>query len=89
LEKVFDFDRTHSRNAFHIWRPAGKQQGGIMAPPDKDKHKEYSRYAATCLEMVVVAPNQEARAVQREMAAERLKLADDIIELSKPIKRSA
>jgi hypothetical protein len=89
LEKVFNFDQTHSRDAFHIWLPAGEQQGGVMAAPDKDKHKEYSRYAATCLEMVVVAPNQEARAVQREMAAEWLKLADDIIEQSKPIKRSA
>ncbi len=55
-----------------------------MAVPKDNKHKDYARYAATCLEMVVVAPNQEARAVQREMAAEWLKLADAIIEQSKP-----
>jgi len=36
--------------------------------------------------MVAVAPNQEARAVQREMAAEWLKLAEAIVEQSKPIK---
>jgi hypothetical protein len=39
--------------------------------------------------MVVVAPNQKGCSVQREMAAELLNLADDIIEPSKPIKRSA
>jgi hypothetical protein len=68
---------------------AGNQQGGIMVVPDKDKHKDYSLYAVTCLEMVAAAPDQEARAIQREMAVEWLKLADAIIELSKPIKRSA
>jgi hypothetical protein len=53
-----------------------------MADPKKDKHKDYCRYAALCLE---VAPmlNGEARAAQVEMAAEWLKLADEIIEPSK------
>jgi hypothetical protein len=64
----------------------GKQQGGIMTVPAKNKHKDYARYAATCLEMVAVAPDQEARAVQREMAAEWLRLAEAIVEQSTPIK---
>jgi hypothetical protein len=40
------------------------------------KHKEYARYAAHCLDMVVAAKDQDSRSVQREMAAEWLKLAD-------------
>jgi len=56
-----------------------------MAVPKDNKHKDYSLYAVTCLQMVAAAPDQEARAIQREMAAEWLKLADAIIELSKPI----
>ena len=57
-----------------------------MTVPAKNKHKDYARYAATCLEMVAVAPDQEARAVQREMAAEWLRLAEAIVEQSTPIK---
>jgi hypothetical protein len=57
-----------------------------MAVTKDNKHKDYSRYANTCLEMAVVAPNQKARSVQREMAAEWLKLAEAIVELSTPIK---
>ncbi len=57
-----------------------------MAVPDKDKHKEYSRYAVTCLEMLTAVPDQEARDVQNEMAAEWIRLADAILDLSKPIK---
>jgi hypothetical protein len=53
---------------------------------DLDKHKEYSRYAAECLEMLTMAPNQEARSIQHEMAAEWVRLAEAIMELSKPIK---
>jgi hypothetical protein len=51
-----------------------------MATPKKDKHKEYARYASHCLDMVTVATDQEARAIQREMAAEWLKLADAILQ---------
>jgi hypothetical protein len=50
-----------------------------MAVPKIDKHKEYASYAEHCLEMVPVAPSQEYRAIQREMAAEWLKLADSIL----------
>jgi hypothetical protein len=35
-----------------------------------NKHKEYARYAAHCLNLVVAAKDQESRSIQREMAAE-------------------
>jgi hypothetical protein len=47
-----------------------------MAVPKNDKHKEYASYAEHCLRMAPVAPDQEYRAIRREMAAERLSLAD-------------
>jgi hypothetical protein len=43
------------------------------------KHKEYARYAEHCLHMVTVAQDQDARAIQREMAAEWLELADSVL----------
>lgn len=55
-----------------------------MAIPTNNKHKEYARYAEHCLKMVPPATDQEYRAVQREMAAEWLKLADAIL---RPLKR--
>jgi hypothetical protein len=55
-----------------------------MASPKNDKHKEYARYAEHCLRMVPVASDQEYRAVQREMAAEWLRLADAVLH---PLKR--
>lgn len=57
-----------------------------MATSKNDKHKEYSHYAEHCLQMVPVAPNQEYRAIQREMAAEWIKLADTLLQPSKPTK---
>ena len=42
------------------------------------------RYAEHCLKMVPLAPDQEYRNVQREMAAEWLKLADAVLH---PLKR--
>ena len=45
-----------------------------------NKHKEYARYAAHCLNLVVAAEDQESRSIQREMAAEWLKLADTVLE---------
>jgi hypothetical protein len=50
-----------------------------MTIPKNDKHKDYVRYATHCLEMVPPAAGQEYRAVQREMAAEWLKLADAVL----------
>ena len=57
-----------------------------MAVPKSSKHKEYAQYAKHCLEMVPGAPTQEYRALQREMAAEWIKLADAILQPSKPTK---
>jgi hypothetical protein len=57
-----------------------------MAILKSDKHKEYARYAAHCLNMVTVAKDQDARAIQREMAAEWLKLADAILHPLGPVK---
>jgi len=57
-----------------------------MAVPDKDKHKEYSLYAVTCLQMLIAVPDQEARDIQSKMAAEWIRLADAIVDLSKPMK---
>jgi len=57
-----------------------------MAIPKHDKHREYARYAQHCLEMAPVAPDQEYRAIQREMAAEWLKLADTVAHPLKPKK---
>jgi hypothetical protein len=56
-----------------------------MATPKSDKHKEYARFAAHCLSMVTVAKDQDSRAIQREMAAEWLKLADAVLH---PLKRT-
>ena len=50
-----------------------------MARLKNDKHKEYARYAEHCLQMVPLAPTQEYRVIQREMAAEWIKLADAMI----------
>jgi hypothetical protein len=55
-----------------------------MAAPKKSKHKEYARYAEHCLQMVPRAADQKYRAIQREMAAEWLKLADGVLQ---PLKR--
>jgi hypothetical protein len=57
-----------------------------MAIPKSDKHKDYARYAAHCLNMVPTTKDQDARALNREMAAEWLKLADAIPHPLKPTK---
>ena len=54
-----------------------------MTGPKNEKRKVYAHYAAHCLHMVTAAKDQESRAIQREMAAEWLKLADDIRQPSK------
>ena len=50
-----------------------------MAVPKNDKHKEYANYTGHCLRMAPVAPDQEYRAIQREMAAEWLRLANAVL----------
>jgi hypothetical protein len=56
----------------------------IMAVPKNDKHKEYVHYAEHCLNMVASTSDQDARAINREMAAEWLNLADAVLH---PLKR--
>jgi DNA primase len=58
-------------------------RGHILALPTNNKHKQYARYAEHCLQLVPGIPDQEYRAVQREMAAEWLKLADEVLRSSK------
>jgi hypothetical protein len=50
-----------------------------MAIPTVDKHKDYAHYAAHCLYLVTAATDPDSRAIQNEMAAEWLKLADAIL----------
>jgi hypothetical protein len=89
--QVITFEQNNSLNRFRdnseggpyfpadlMGFPCSLRPGGIMATPKNDKHKEYTRYATHCLHMVTVTRNQESRAIQREMAAEWLKLADAI-----------
>lgn len=58
-----------------------------MAVSTNNKRKLYARYAEHCLRLVPGLPDQEYRAVQREMAAEWLKLADAVIHPAKPLTR--
>ncbi len=52
---------------------------------DKDRHRRYVRYSERCFTMALVAMDEDSRAVQREMAAEWLKLADAVLH---PLKRN-
>ncbi len=47
-----------------------------MKKRETNKHEEYVRYAEHCLAMAKLAPDQESRSIQREMAAEWLRLAE-------------
>ena len=49
-----------------------------MANPMNDRYNDYAHYAAHCSYLVTAATDPESRAIQREMAAEWLKLADAI-----------
>ncbi len=55
-----------------------------MAIPKNNKHKDYVRYAEHCLDLVPVTTDQDDRAINREMAAEWLRLADAIAHPLKP-----
>jgi hypothetical protein len=84
---VVNFGQTHPINARQIFCRVGAVKlfpERIMAIPTSYKYaiptsykyKEYARYAAHCLNMVAATKDQESRAINREMAAEWLKLAD-------------
>jgi hypothetical protein len=55
-----------------------------MATSKTDKHAEYSRYAAYCLAVLPAVADRHDQAVQRAMAAEWLRLAQDIRRRSRP-----
>lgn len=43
--------------------------------PENDRYKDYARYAQHCLNMVATTTDQESLGIQREMAAEWVRLA--------------
>jgi hypothetical protein len=49
-----------------------------------DKHKDYVRYAEHCLNLVPSVVDRDSSAINREMAAEWLRLADWVLH---PLKR--
>ena len=46
--------------------------------PTTNKFKEYVLFAQHCLTMAKSAPDQQSRIIQRQMAAEWLKLAEQV-----------
>jgi hypothetical protein len=56
-----------------------------MTVPKNDKHKDYVRYAEHCLDLAPSVVDRDSSAINREMAAEWLKLADWVLH---PLKRS-
>jgi hypothetical protein len=73
---VFTFEQTrrdNPRKNSRLYRIIGN-----MTVLKNDTYKDYTRYAEHCLNMVAAITDQEARCVQREMAAEWLRLADAI-----------
>jgi hypothetical protein len=71
--RVIHFAQTHSTNARQIFRLEES-----MPALKNDKFKDYARYAEHCLDMVASTRDQELRRIQREMAAEWMRLADEI-----------
>jgi hypothetical protein len=49
-----------------------------MTIPENDKYQEYERYAEYCLSLAAELTDQDSRRIQREMAAEWLRLANEI-----------
>jgi hypothetical protein len=80
---VVNFSQVHSKTPKFTSKWALER--GIMSAPKNDKQAEYARYAAHCLDMVTLAKDRESRAIQREMAAEWLRLADAV---AHPLKRT-
>jgi hypothetical protein len=84
--QMFNFEQTHLIVVTQTCLPSGETSEGTMAIPNDDKHKEYDRYAVYCLLMVAAVPDQESRNIQREMAAEWLKLAGRVPPVDDPRK---
>jgi hypothetical protein len=49
-----------------------------MAVRKNDKYEEYTQYAEHCVKMVMVSTDRKSRIIQREMAAEWIRLADAV-----------
>jgi hypothetical protein len=80
-----------SRLLNRLLSPAGKgppqpaaRSGGTMAISSNEKYKDYAHYAAHCLYLETAAGDPDSRAIQHEMAAEWLKLADAVRRRSRP-----
>jgi hypothetical protein len=55
-----------------------------MSIQNSDKCKDHAHYAAQCLYLVSAATDSDSRAIQQEMAAEWLKLAEAVRPRSRP-----
>jgi hypothetical protein len=66
--RVFHFEQTH---------PAMCDSFSARVPKN-DTYKDYVLYAEHCLNMMAGTTDKESRRIQREMAAEWLRLADAI-----------
>jgi hypothetical protein len=76
FERMVNSEQIHFSEALQIIcrrEIAGKR---VMVISKNDKHTEYARYALHCLEIVPATSDADFRAIQREMAAEWIKLAE-------------
>lgn len=71
------FAQIHTGDVRQIYWPTSLKRE-IMATAKNSRRKEYMRYAEHCLSMVTVATDQDARSIQREMAAEWIRLAETV-----------
>ena len=70
------FCSDSSRQRFQV--PVSTVQDEPMASSESDRHKEYARFAAHCLDMAIVVRDQKSCSIEREMAIEWMRLADAI-----------
>jgi len=81
---VVNFDQTRRSEMLQIWYHAASGGGGGQTMSNNEKHKLYARYAAYCLDMMSIAGDSDASAIQREMATEWLRLADTLVQPATP-----
>jgi hypothetical protein len=77
--KVINFEQSRPNTSPQIRRLLIRLGDGTMANPKNEKRKQYAHYAAHCMYLVTAATDPDARAIQREMAAEWLKLAEAVL----------
>jgi hypothetical protein len=83
---VIHFAQTRPELAAQVSRAVGSSPERIMVIRKNDKHKEYAGYAEHCLQIVPKVPDQEYQAIQREMAAEWIRLAETVLRPLDPTK---